>query len=531
MSANKMYDVVVVGAGSNSLSAAAYMAKVGKKVLVLEKNKYVGGGAVSVEVAPGFIHDPHAAGLIPCAVNPAISKDELGLCTKFGLKFLEWGACFTTLFDDGSVLATSRSVDQTAQSIAKFSAKDAESYRAFANKCVQIAPLLSIGAATPPMPFPGFLSLLESSDLGSDLAQGFFNSAYEVLCQNFESLEVRLHYMKWIGEAMENPEAYGTGILVYSLMAMVHSSGSYLAVGGTQKLSDSLAHCIEHYGGDIRTESEVVKVIVSDGRAAGVELKGGERIMARDAVVACIHPWRLKDFVPEVDDRIASDARKVRLSNHGAVNQQISLSRIPKFISDDPILHDSMCVEFMPRGDFLGMRKIYDGYRYGEIPYGHFNPLVIMNSLKDPSRVPSPDQLALYLYHFAPMELAEGGLQAWDSRKQEYGDLVWDSFKKYTTNIDDSCILGRLIETPLDHHRHSGNMMNGDIFGIGTAGGQIMGRRPTPALSGYRVPSVKGLYLSGPFMHPGGTVTLGGRATAIAMFQDMDLDLNSAFEI
>src|SRR5690606_37761488 len=123
---------------------------------------------------------------------------------------------FTTLFDDGSVLATSQSVDETCKSIAKFSEKDAQRYREFANMCVKLGPLLGMGMVSPPAPFPQFLAFLENAgDIGSELAGSFFNSAYDVICQNFESLEVRLHYLKWIGEAMENPEAYGTGVLVY----------------------------------------------------------------------------------------------------------------------------------------------------------------------------------------------------------------------------------------------------------------------------------------------------------------------------
>lgn len=527
----KPFDIVVIGAGSNSLSAAAYMAKAGKNVLVLEKNRHCGGGVTSVEVAPGFIHDPHATGLMTCMVSPTLAKDELGLKTKFGLQFKEWQAAFTTLFDDGSVLATYQDVERTAQSIAKFSAKDAESYREIAHRCVKFGPLLNAGAATPPMPFARFLALLEGNAVGAELAAGFFNSAYDVICRYFESLEVRLHYLKWIGEAMENPEAGGTGILVYNLLALVHGSGPYAVVGGSQKLSDALVDCIKHYGGTVRTECEVVKVNISSGRATGVTLKDGEVIHARDSVLACVHPWSLKKFIPEIDDRVAADARAVKLSNHGAVNQQISLSREPIFISDDPILRNSMVVEYMPRSDFEGMRRIYDGYRYGEIPYGHFNPLTIINSFIDKTRVPSPEKCALYLYHFAPMQLAEGGINAWDERKQEYGDLVWESFKKFTTNIDNSCIEGRLIETPLDHHRHSASMMNGDIFGIGTAGGQILGHRPTPALANYRVPNIQGLYLTGPFMHPGGTVTLGGRPTAMVMYQDMGIDLKRGFDI
>jgi phytoene dehydrogenase-like protein len=526
------FDIVVVGGGSNSLTAAAYLAKAGKRVLVLEKNQHCGGGVVSVEVAPGFIHDPHATGLMTCMINPALAKNELELTTRFGLKFAEWDAAFTTLFDDGSVLATFRDIDRTAQSIARFSPKDADSYRELGKRCVALGPLLSAGAATPPMPFSRFLGLLDSNEVGSELAAGLFNSAYDVICRYFESTEVRLHYLKWIGEAMENPESNGTGVLVYNLLAIVHGCGPFAVVGGSQRLTDALVDCIEYHGGTVRTEAEVIKVQISSGRATGVVLATGETIDARDAVIACIHPWNLKKFIPEIDDRVAADARAVKLSNHGAVNQQISLNKEPIFIGgNDPILRNSMVVEYMPRGDFLGMRKIYDGYKHGEIPYGHFNPLTIINSFIDKTRVPSPDQCALYLYHFAPLQLAEGGIDAWDARKQEYGDLVWQSFKKYTTNIDDSCILGRLIETPLDHHRHSASMMNGDIFGIGTAGGQILGRRPTPALANYRVPKIAGLYLTGPFMHPGGTVTLGGRPSAMVMYQDLGIDLKRGFEI
>ena len=174
-----------------------------------------------------------------------LAKDELGLRSKFGLKFVEWGNAFTTLFDDGSILATNQDVDKTANSIAQFSTRDAEAYRDLARRCVKLGPLLNAGANTPPMPFSRFLGLLEGSPLGAELAAGIFNSAFDVICRYFESVEVRLHYLKWIGEAMENPESNGTGVLVYNLLALVHGSGPYAVVGGSQALSDALVRSIE----------------------------------------------------------------------------------------------------------------------------------------------------------------------------------------------------------------------------------------------------------------------------------------------
>jgi phytoene dehydrogenase-like protein len=396
---------------------------------------------------------------------------------------------------------------------------------------VQLGPLLTKGAATPPLPLNRFMGLLEESPMGRELAASFFNSAYDILCYYFESVEVKMHFMKWVAEAMENPETNGTGILIYNLLALVHCGGAFAPVGGAQRVTDALVRCIQHYGGTLRLEAEAVRVVVFSGRATGVRLKDGEEIRARQAVIGCIHPWNLGKFVPEVDRELATQARRVKLSNHGAVNQQISLSTEPIFKANSPeIFRECMVVEYMPRDGMAAMREALDGFRYGKIPYGHISPLTIINSFIDKTRVPKAGQCALYLYNFAPLQLAEGGLEAWDARKQEYADLVWQTFKRFTTNIDDSMILGRHIETPLDHHRHSASMMHGDIFGIGTTAGQMLGRRPIPALANYRVPGISGLYLAGPFMHPGGTVTLGGRATAMVLYQDLGIDLGKGFE-
>ena len=521
------YDIVVVGGGSNSLAAAAYMAKAGKKVLVLEKNEVCGGGVISKEIAPGYIHDTHACGLVTCLGNPLLTHDELGLYSKHGLELVPVEASFASLFEDGSSFFIYKNLDKTCEEVAKFSPKDAGTFRDFVIEARSLLPLLNRGAATPPLPTGNFISMLESSALGRKLADSMFKSCYDIINERFESEHVKIHFMKWCAEAMINPEEKGTGILIYNLMGVACDVEPTYVKGGTGNLAKSLVSAIEGYGGEVRTNSEVVRVNVSGGRSWGVCLKDGELIEARDGVIASIHPWKLGEFVPEVDKDIAAAARQTSLSHHGALLQGIALDRIPEFKANKNLLK-AQGIEYVPLG-MEDTRRTFDEYRYGRIPQGHLSPLAIMPSLYDPSRAPE-GCTTLWLYHFAPMVLAEGGLQAWTDHKQAFADQIWDVFKDLVTNIDDSNIVARHIESPLDHHNHSGSMINGDIMSLGTQIGQFLGRRPTPELAQYAVPGIEGLYLAGPFMHPGGTVTLGGRATAIKMYRDMGIDLNIGFE-
>jgi phytoene dehydrogenase-like protein len=527
---SKSPDIVVVGAGSNSLVAAAYLAKAGKDVLVLEKNDQCGGGVVSIEIAPGFTHDPHASGYYLCIASPTVQHDELGLMSKFGLRWKTWEAGFGTIFDSGDSLVAYTNLDRTCEDIAKFSHKDAETYRRFARECMELLPLLSRGGANPPLPTGAFITMLEASERGRRLVDMMFQSAYDVLENLFESPELRIHMMKWVAEAMEGPEVKGTGGTLVGLFGLAHVHKAHIPVGGSRAVTNALIRCIEHYGGTVRTLAEVTRVNVSNGRTTGVTLSSGEVITAKDAVVGCIHPWHLGNLIPEVDRGVAAAARQVKLSNHGALNQQIALSAWPEFMTGDAERwSDVLCIEYV-RKDELAVRKAFDQYRYGEIP-AHLSPLTMMNSRKDPSRAPSANHCALYLYHFAPKALVDGGLEGWERHRQAYADAIWEEFKRYTTNIDDSKIIARHIESPLEHHRHSASMVNGDIFGIGTTMGQNMGRRPIPELAQYRVPGLEAFYLVGPFMHPGGTVNFGGRATAMRMMMDWRMALDHSFVV
>lgn len=521
------FDVIVVGGGSNSLTVAAYLAKAGKRVLVLEKNGKCGGGVVSREFAHGFIGDTHATGMGTCLLNPAILHDELELQSRFGLRFVTNEAAFSTVFEDGMAIMTYKDVDRTCATIAQFSQNDAKAYKLFVAECHEYLPLLLKGFYTPPMPFGGFMGMLESSAKGRRLSTAMLESALDVIEDMFESPELKIHLLKWVGEMMIGPETKGTGIVPFMLMGMMHAIDMAAVVGGSQNLTVALERSLEAYGGTVRTGAEVVRVLTSEGRATGVALASGETIYAREAVVGNIHPWDLGKFVDGLDPALVAAASNVRLSEYGAINQQIALSEVPVW-KGGMVLNKSMAVECAKR-DLESTRRAFDEYRYGRMPLNNLSPLVFVQSRLDASRAPA-GQAAVYLYHFAPMELADGGLQAWDAAKENVADAVFESFCSYTTNIDRSKIIGRLVETPLDHHRHSPSMKNGDIFGCGMYASQFLGRRPIAELGQYRVPGVDALYLTGPFMHPGGTVTLGGRCTAMRMLMDWGVDLRGIFK-
>ena len=519
-------DVIVVGGGSNSLTAAAYLSKIGKSVLVLEKNDHCGGGVVSISPAPGFIGDPHAVAIVTGAANPAIANDELGLKAKFGLELFAADSPFGTVFDDDTGLQTHFDLDKSCQSIAQFSQKDAEAYRRFVGECSEFLPLLLKGFYAPPLPFGGFVSLLEQNAKGRKLVTAMLSSAYDVVDDLFESPEIKMHILKWVGELMIHPEIKGTGIVPYLLMGISHSHRMYGVTGGTGNLTKALERCIAHFGGTIRLNADVVKINVSGGKATGVTLASGEVINAKEAVVANIHPWDLGEYLPGLDPELVANAKRVKLSSHGAINQQIALSEAPIWRAG-PQYAPSMLVECLKR-DMNGMRAKFDEYKYGRMTRDNLSPLIAVQSNHDKTRCP-PGKATMYLYHFAPLELEKGGLQGWDGIKEEVAGWVFDEMCKYATNMDRSKIIGWHVETPLDHHRHSKMMRNGDIFGVGTFTSQFLGRRPIPELAQYKVPGLESFYLAGSTQHPGGTVTLGGRATAMKMLMDWKVDLKKAF--
>jgi len=516
------HDIVVVGAGSNSLTTACYLAKAGLSVLVLEREEQCGGGVVSVHTDPRFTHDPHAMGYLVLLANPAIKDDELELESRFGLRFAYAPAPFASLYPNGEGLISYTDFDRAVKEIARFSERDARAYTQLVEEANELMPLLSRGFFMPPMPHDGFVKLLDSSAKGRKIRAELEGNVIDFLDARFESPHVKVHLAKWASEVMSAPDYPGTGLTMYLILGLGHKYRMATVVGGAKSVTNALIECLQHHGGELRTGVTVDRLVGASGTITGVMTQDGEEISARKAVVANIHPWDIGHMVPGVDKGIADRAAKVELSEYGAINQQIALSERIEWIGG-PAYDEAILVECM-EPDWDNFLKPFHAYRRGEFPYDVLQPLGGPQSNFDPSRAPD-GMTALYLYCFAPFETRDG----WAVDKQRAADALFDWFCTFTRNIDRSKILGRLIECPPDHAAHSRIMKKGDIMGIAMTANQLMGARPTPELSQYRIPGIEGLFLTGCTTHPGGLATLGGRASAMKIYKDFGIPYQKGF--
>jgi phytoene dehydrogenase-like protein len=495
----------------------------GLDVLVLEKQSWLGGGVVTKELTlPGFKHDPHATSHWIIQANPMITRDELGLQAKFGLEYIRPEISYISVFDDDTALVGYNDVDKCCAEIAKFSEKDAASYRDLYAQIAKLQPMLLAGLFAPPAPFGSFMSLLDQSKEGRVMMDMLFKSAYDLIMERFENEKVRIHLLKFASEISIGSEEKGTGIMLFMTCGLAHSHPAGQPVGGSGVLSDALVRCIEHNGGTCRTNAEVRRIIVEAGKATGVEMADGEVITARRAVVGSIHPHLLGKYVEGLDPDMIHEAERVSLGDFGGIKLDMALNSSPKYKATD-LAHKAFYIECLP-SDLNTFRRTFDSYRYGELPKVT-TPVILTNTDHDPTRAPDGKHV-MYLWQNMPYELADGGPRKWDEIKEQVADWVLEDLQKYTTNMGPENIIARHVDSPLDHARHSDSYQRGRVFGIAAYLHQSMGRRPTPELAQYAVPGADGLYLTGPFMHPGGGVIGGGRVTAIKMMDDMGMDFD-----
>jgi len=515
-----------MGAGHNGLVAAAYLAKAGKKVMVLERKGWPGGGVVTRQLnTPGYWHDEHSSVHIMIQGNPMLTADELGLLSKHGLRYRYSDVPHATVFPDQTTLVTYKDLDKTCESIAKVSARDAEAYRRFAQLGMSLLPMMMPGLYVPPTPLGETVAMLDRSEEGRLVLEFMQRSGLDVISRWFEHERVRMHLVRAITENLQLPDELGTGLIALLFPAIMHAYGVSQPYGGSGKLSEALVRCIEHQGGEVRCNSEVARILVCGGRATGVELTTGERFRAWDAVIGAIHPHRLRQFVEGVPARVLERAERTTLAPFSLFVCHYDLKQQVRFRTSDDAVGRAVMLSLLGTDSMREMLADFDELKQGRISRRR---LIAGNdeSISDPSRVP-PGCGMWHSTGFAPYELAEGGAARWDAYKEQFADLQESAFRNFITNLTPDNIVSRKVFSPLDLERGSPNsMVRGDVHGIAPYFYQSASHRPTPDLGQFTVPGVERLYLVGPFMHPGGGVFGAGRATAIKIFEDLGMDFD-----
>jgi len=511
-------DIITVGSGHNGLIAAAYLAAAGKKVIVLERNDWFGGGVITRPLTvPGFRHDQHAMAHIFIQANPLLANDDLKLKSRYGLQYIFPELPMMSVFEDGTTLGLYRDRERTYREIARYSARDAEAYRELSERARALMPMFVASLFCPPAPLGASYAMLDQSREGRELFRLMQMSSHDVLCERFEHEKVRMHFARIAGENLVAPDEKATGIGVFVFLGFLETYGFGVPVGGSGALTDALIACIEQHGGAVVAAADVVRIKVSGGRATGAVTRDGRVFDARDAVIGAIHPHLLGGVLDGMDPVVRRTAEATQMSEAACITVHAALNAPLRFKAGDHV--KAVMIELLPN-EYEKVRRSFDDIRYGQLSR---YPLIGLGSLTmfDPSRAPAGKAIA-HIWDYAPYKRDDG--RSWDETKGAYAERMLSRVRDFVENVGPDDIIAYHCDSPVDMERTSPSFRRGDLHGVAPTVYQSGSHRPTPDLGQFTVPGIERFYLVGPFQYPGGGVFGAGRATAMKVFEDLKLD-------
>jgi phytoene dehydrogenase-like protein len=509
------YDAIIIGAGHNGLVAAAYIAKAGKNVLVLERRPIVGGIGATEEVFPGFKYSTCAH--LASAFSSDVSTD-LDL-KKHGLAILPFDPLLFAPSLDGQSLVIPPDPARAAEEIGRFSKNDAAKFVTFCSLLKRLSAfLLSLYALPLPdhasnenfNPFELIKAAWKFHRLGEKEMYDFLRvlpmSVSDLLNEWFETglLKAALAGGGLLGSFV-GPRQQGT---CFSLLhhQLGRSNGALRTAGfvrgGIGALPQALARAAHQFGAEIRTEAEVVRIVTKNGAATGVILENGDELSATNMISSVdVKRTFLKLVEPtHFDPHFLLQVQNIR--SRGTVAKiNLALDALPQFKSSaDPretallggIIHIGPTLDYLERAS--------DDAKYGRFSSKPFLEITIP-SIADPSLAPTGKQVMSIWMQYAPFQLKGTD---WNEQREALGDSVVNLIEEYAPGFK-NLILHRQVLTPLDLEQIYG-LTGGHLYHAEMALDQIFFMRPIPGWSRYHTP-IDNLYLCGSGTHPGGGLT------------------------
>jgi phytoene dehydrogenase-like protein len=515
------YDFIVIGAGHNGLACAAYLARAGARVLVLERGARVGGGCHTAEATlPGFRHNLCSVVHTHIPLSPVYRDLEL---ERHGVRYVYPAQLRGTIFPDHRSLVMYREPERMAAELARYSARDARTFRQLVEDYGEFIdstylPLMY----SPPLP-PSLQSAeLEKSAEGRTLLQWQASTPVQLLDELFESEEVRVHFLARMTVLGFAPDQFGQG---WICLFRILKAEAPICVGGSQQLAEGLRRAFEAAGGAVQTDTEVKRILLRGNRATGVETADGRRLEAAKAVITNVEPK--KSFLRMVGEEHLPAAFAARVRNYHSRGRSLfvlhlALSEPPQYRAgaQNPPVNTAFSQE-MFGGSVRDQVRAYQEIAMGKPPR---EPMlqITLPTLFDPSQAPAGRHTAV-VWQYAPYAVEPGGPQGWRGLREEYAAHLLELWRSYAPNLTRDKILGMAIQDPTDTERLNDNLVNGvDVVGDMTPD-QMGYFRPFAGWSSYRTP-LEGLYMCGGYCHPGGGVHAGaGHNAAGVIAEDYQL--------
>src|SRR6202050_5402759 len=524
-----IYDAVIIGAGHNGLTAAAYLARAGYSTLVVERRDIVGGCCVTEQIAPGC--RASTTSYIASMLRPEVIRD-LHLADH-GLRMIPCDPALQVPFPDGHVVSWWSDRDRAVEELRKISPQDADTFVRVDDRLKKLARYLQPFFLEPPpefgtQSFAGWFDLLRagkhfrgiSSAEISQLVSFLTRSLGVFLDRNYESERVKTLFLaNNVYGKHGGPYQPGSALgLLFHLLSGGESDqqGFYGHVmGGMGSITDAMAKAARAFGATIRTKSAVQQVDSRDGRVRAVVLGDGTEIRAR-VVLSNADPKRT--FLGMIPDRdlpgdFVHAIRGIKMDGPCAKVNMV-LSEEPRF-KGTPSNYDPQqrsLFTLVPSLEFA--ERCYDIAKFGEIPEQLWVDCVIASNA-DSSLAPPGKHILTCFVQYVPYKLRDGH---WDEKRELLGDRVVKKIAEYAPNVP-GAIVARQVLTPLDLERTYG-LTEGNIFHGDLRLEQLFFMRPVPGWAQYRTP-IHGLYLCGAGAHPGGGVTgAPGRNAAMQALRD-----------